>query len=563
MKNSEFTNKLILGDNLEVLKGLESETVDLIYLDPPFFSNEDYEVIWRDKNNVADEGEQRSFGDRWAGGINHYIGWLKERVLQMHRILKPTGSIFLHCDWHAQAYIQVQILDDIFGRNNQVNTFIWKRSDNRSSISKAARKNYDVIFFYSKTKNYTFNQLFLELSEASKNLYTKEDENGFYQHVPLLVSGKRNGETGKVWKNVDPNKQGKNGMHWVTTPEKLDEYDAQGLVYFPPNGQTPRLKYYLEQSPGAPISELWDDIKSVAGKEEIGYPTQKPEALLQRIIELASNEGEVVLDPFVGGGTTVAVAERLNRKWIGIDQSVMAIKVSDLRLKSGYNIFSQQYEVLKPVQSLIELQNTDWDVFERKIVEKFGGIPNTKQRGDMGLDGKLPDGTPIQVKKWKEKVGRNTIDNFLSAAKRNDKNLFEKNKKAGKPVGYIIGFEFNKGIIDEAARLRNNENIIIELKPVREIIPYDIPPQVTLTAEELENYKYQFEAKTENVADIDFYSWDWSYNETEDFKADVLFDKDGKITHKFPEGEHNVAVEATDKQGLSGRGKVKIKVRKK
>jgi adenine specific DNA methylase Mod len=563
MMHNNFTNKLILGDCLEVLKTLKKESVDMLYLDPPFFSNEDYEVIWRDKNNVADEGEQRSFGDRWAGGINHYIGWLKERVLQMHRVLKPTGSIFLHCDWHAQAYIQVLILDNIFGRNNQINTFIWKRSDNRSSISKAARKNYDVIFYYSKSKNYTFNQLFLDLSAASKNIYSKEDENGFYRLVPLLVSGKRNGETGKIWKNVDPNKQGRNGMHWVTTPDKLDEYDKQGLVYFPSNGITPQLKYYLEQSPGTPLGEVWDDIKNVSGKETIGYPTQKPEALLQRIIELASNEGDVILDPFVGGGTTVAVADKLNRKFIGIDQSVMAIRVSDLRLKSSHNIFSQQYEVLKPVQSLLDLQKMDWDIFEQKIVEKFGGIPNTKQRGDMGLDGKMPDGTPIQVKKWKEKIGRNTIDNFLSAAQRNDKKLFDKNQKAGKPVGYIIGFEFNKGIIDEAARLQNSENIIIELKSVRDIIPYENPPKVTLAAEELENYNYLFEAKTDENADIDFFSWAWAYNEKEDFRADILFDKEGKITHKFSEGEHNVAVEATDRQGLVGRDKLKIKVKKK
>ncbi|MDR0614321.1 MAG: hypothetical protein LBG45_12835 [Dysgonamonadaceae bacterium] len=146
-----MVNRLILGDNLEILKTMESETVDLIYLDPPFFSNRNYEVIW------GDAGEVRSFQDRWAGGIDHYIAWLKERVIEMHRVLKPAGSIFLHCDWHADAYIRVEILDRIFGMNRLINQFVWKRSSNRSSISKAARKNYDTVFFYSKSGQYTFN----------------------------------------------------------------------------------------------------------------------------------------------------------------------------------------------------------------------------------------------------------------------------------------------------------------------------------------------------------------------------------------------------------------------
>jgi site-specific DNA-methyltransferase (adenine-specific) len=144
-------NRLILGDNLEILKTLESESVDLIYLDPPFFSNRNYEVIW------GDAGEIRSFQDRWAGGIDHYIAWLKERVEQMYRVLKKAGCLLLHCDWHANAYIRVEILDKLFCESNFINEFVWKRSSNRSSISKAARRNYDTIFYYSKSKKYTFN----------------------------------------------------------------------------------------------------------------------------------------------------------------------------------------------------------------------------------------------------------------------------------------------------------------------------------------------------------------------------------------------------------------------
>ncbi|MDR3351007.1 MAG: site-specific DNA-methyltransferase, partial [Prevotellaceae bacterium] len=140
-------NKLILGDNLEILKAMDSETVDLIYLDPPFFSNRDYEVIW------GDEGEVRSFQDRWSGGIEHYIAWLKERVIEMYRVLKPTGSIFLHCDWHADAYIRVEILDKIFGRNNFRNEIIWYYR--RWTAGKTFQRMHDNILFYSKTQSFT------------------------------------------------------------------------------------------------------------------------------------------------------------------------------------------------------------------------------------------------------------------------------------------------------------------------------------------------------------------------------------------------------------------------
>jgi len=546
-------NKLILGDNIDIMRAMDSETIDLIYLDPPFFSNRNYEVIW------GDDGEVRSFQDRWAGGIEHYIAWLKERVVEMHRILKQTGTIFLHCDWHANAYIRVDILDKIFGGENFINEFIWKRSSNRSSISKAARKNYDTIFFYSKSKKYTFNQIFTELSATSKELYKNEDEKGFYQTVPLLVSGKRSGETGMIWKGIDPNKQGKEGMHWVTTPDKLEEYENQGLIYFPEKGNTPRLKYYLEQSPGVPLGEIWDDIKLVQGKESIGYPTQKPETLLQRIIEVASNEGDVVFDPFVGGGTTIVVADKLNRKWIGIDQSVAAIKVSDLRLKNRQDLYSKPYDLQLRSYDYDLLRNQNAFEFEKFIIEQFGGIPNLKQRNDFGLDGRMSDNTPIQVKR-SDNIGRNVIDNFKSAIERSDKKLFEKNKAEGKIVGYIIAFSFGKGAIEEVARLKNKEHIIIELKKVSDIVTYGKPPKVTLTANELEQYKYAFEATAESEMGIEFYSWDFNHKPEDGFKAEIYLDKEGKQVRKLKPGEHQIAVEAVDKSGLDSMDKIKLKV---
>ena len=552
-------NRLILGDNLEVMKTLESESVDLIYLDPPFFSNRNYEVIWGDK------GEVRSFEDRWAGGIEHYIVWLKDRIVLMHRLLKKTGSIFLHCDWHANAYIRVEILDKIFGEANFINEFVWKRSSTRSSISKAARRNYDTIFFYTKSKKYTFNQIFVELSEASKELYKHKDKKGYFQVVPLLVSGKRKGATGKVWKGIDPNKQGKEGMHWVTTPDKLDEYEKKGLVYFPPQGNTPRLKYYIEQSPGVPLGEVWDDIKLVQGSESIGYPTQKPEALMDRIIKMASNEGDLVLDPFMGGGTTAIVADRLHRRWIGIDQSVMAVKVTELRL-------NKQQDLYNSVSYITRLHKYDYDTlrykdafeFESWIIQQFGGIPHNKKGGDFGLDGKMPDGTPIQAKR-SDNVGRNVIDNFFAAIQRSDKKLFAQNKKEKKPVGYIIAFSFGKGAIEEIARLKVKESVIIELVAVDKIVPIATKPTVNIDMRELEkdakgSTKIEFTATGTSESGIEFYAWDFEFDEEQGFKPMVMLDKSGKQVYTFKAGVHTIAVKVVDNEGLESIETIKLKV---
>jgi len=510
MAQKDFTNKLILGDNFQVLQSIPNKSIDLIYLDPPFFSNRNYEVIW------GDDGEKRSFEDRFAGGIDHYIGWLRVRVLQMHRILKDTGSIFLHCDWHANAEIKVDILNKIFGRNNFVNCITWCYSGPANVKNRLPQK-YDTIFWYSKTNEYTFNRNSIRIPY---NLETLARTERGVSNTGIMANVK--GDVAERHKN------------------RLDE-----------NGKIPE--------------DWWADIPRLQGNsnERIGYPTQKPETLLERIIKMASNEDDVVLDPFVGGGTTVTVADKLNRKFIGIDQSVMAVKVTDLRLKKRQDkLFSQPYEVILPTFDLKKLQNQDGKDFEIWIVDKYGGIPNEKGGKDLGIDGHTQYGTPIQVKKWKKPVGRDTLDAFLTAIERDNKTLFAKNKKEGQICGFIIGFEFSKEIINAVAQLKNKENIIIELKYVKDIIPYDNPPKVTLTAEELEDLKYRFKANTESETGIDFFAWDFSHSENE-FKADVVMDKEGIQEKKFTEGEHHIAVQAIDKKGLSGTDKVKVDVKRK
>ena len=326
----EFSvNKLVLGDNLEVLKNFAAESVDLIYLDPPFFSNRHYEVIW------GDRGEIRSFEDRWAGGISHYIEWLKERVIEMHRVLKPAGSIFLHCDWHADAYIRVFILDAIFGESNFRNHIAWKRNfAKKGSQFKMTRyaQNTDSVFFYTKSDAYFFETPRIKNlnDEELLKIYNKVDEKGRrYKSEPI--------ELPKLMarKNLVFEYKGYTPVYgWMMSREKLDELDGLNKIYFTKNGK-PRRKNFLEDYAGAEIDNQWFDILPVGQvqSEIIGYPTQKPEALLERIIKCASREGDIVLDPFVGGGTAIAVADRLNRLWIGIDQSPMAVKVSEFRLQ--------------------------------------------------------------------------------------------------------------------------------------------------------------------------------------------------------------------------------------
>jgi DNA modification methylase len=511
-------NKLILGDNLEILRTMGSETVDLMYLDPPFFSNRNYEVIW------GDEGEIRSFQDRWAGGIDHYIGWLYDRVEQMHRILKPEGSIYLHCDWHADAYIRVYILDKIFGINNFVNEIIWCYETGGRSNSFYPRK-HDNIFLYVKDhKGRIWNDEQVRIDRDTKTM-----------HEPVLLD-----EEGKKYqRNI------KNGKEY---------------------------RYYLDK--GVLPNDYWTDIQALnpSAKERIGYPTQKPEALLERIIKASSNKGDVVMDPFMGGGTTIAVADRLNRQWIGIDQSPMAVKVTEFRLERQYGaaedqkaLFAAPYVLQLHKYDEETLFNEDPFAFETWIIQQFGAVPQNKKGGDKGVDGKTMDGVPIQVKQSKA-VGVGVIKNFSVSAKQFNKMLFEKNVSEKKPVGYVIAFSFGKGAIEEAARLKNAENVMIKLVRVDEIVPLSVKPSVAVHIKELEkaeNGARNIECTVvgKSLSGIEFYSWDFQYDgEKAKFRPSVIMDREGKQIVALQPGTHTIAVKAVDNDGLENTEVVKLKI---
>ncbi|RYZ78568.1 MAG: site-specific DNA-methyltransferase, partial [Proteobacteria bacterium] len=313
------SNIIACGDNLEWLAQVPDESVDLCYIDPPFFSNRNYEVIW------GNGYELRAFGDRFAGGVSHYIEWMRPRIELIHKKLKSTGTIYLHCDWHASHRLRC-MMDDIFGSNHFINEIVWKRihtvKGNFGQGRSGLDPNTDSIFIYSKSDSFTFRQPFKE--------YTKEYLDKFYSEIEP-ETGRRyqlismNGPGGAAKGNPFYSVMGVEKF-WRYSKKKMDELISQGLVVQKTAGAVPRKKQYLDEGKGVAIQTLWDDITFQNG-ETLGYPTQKPEQLIRRIIEMSSNEGDVVLDCFAGGGTTAKAAVSLKRRFVVGDVSPVACKI--------------------------------------------------------------------------------------------------------------------------------------------------------------------------------------------------------------------------------------------
>lgn len=420
-------NCLYYGDNLQVLReNIKDESIDLIYLDPPFNSKANYNILFKGKTGESSSAQIEAFEDTWHWGheaekefseILHcqkthiaemitalrsflgendmmaYLVMMTNRIIELHRVLKNTGSIYLHCDPTASHYLKV-LMDGIFGQENYKNTVSWKRSSRRSAISKSYRRAHDELLVYNKSDEYTFNIQYEELDETLLKKYTGVDDRGKFRLVPLMASGiTRNGETGKPWRGFDPNTRGKGGMHWLTTHNVLEKYADLGLVDFPRKiDGVPQLKYYLEQNKGIPLSDFWDDINLInsMGNESLGYPTQKPLALLDRIISISSNENDVVLDPFCGCGTAVHASQRLNRNWIGIDITHLAISLIEKRMKDAFpEIDIEVHGTPKDIDSARNLAERDKYQFQWWACSLVGAQPfgGKKKGADGGIDG--------------------------------------------------------------------------------------------------------------------------------------------------------------------------------
>jgi DNA modification methylase len=422
-----MVNKLYYGDNLEVLrKYIKDESIDLCYIDPPFNSKRNYNQIY---NNLGkeDQAQAQAFVDTWTwdnhanealeeiqsnyqgkftsqtidlidgltkvlgkGSLLAYLVSMTLRIVEIHRVLKSTGSFYLHCDPTASHYLKI-VLDTIFCSQggDYIAEITWERTSAHSD-SKTFANTTDVIFLYSK-RILMFNQQFKPYSEEYlKKYYKHQDGKGRFLDRDLTAGGLSGGGYNYDWKGIK--------KLWRCPIETMQKYEEQNKLYYTRNG-TPRLKQYLEEMPGVPLTNLWNDIPPINSQasEKLGYPTQKPEALLERIIKASSNKGDIILDAYCGCGTTIAVAERLERNWIGIDITYQSISLMLKRLEDsfGKNVLDkiELNGIPKDLESAKALA-TKPDDRTRKEFEKWAvltysnnrAVINDKKGADKGID---------------------------------------------------------------------------------------------------------------------------------------------------------------------------------
>ena len=425
-----MSNQLFYGDNLEVLRRhIKDESVDLCYIDPPFNSKRNYNQIY---NNIGkeDQAQAQAFIDTWTwddyanqgleeiqtnyqgrftaqsidlisglvkvlgkGSLLAYLISMTLRIAEIHRVLKPTGSFYLHCDPTASHYLKL-VLDAIFCSQggDYLNELIWKRTSGHSDSSRYGRV-HDVIFYYSKSSKVKWNEEYQAYDQKYVDEYYKytDPDGRRFMSGDIGAAGLSGGGYEYEWKGIR--------RIWRVPTGTMQRLDNEGRIYYTKNG-FPRLKRYLDEMQGLPVQDTWTDVEALRSwhKERLGYPTQKPEGLLERIIKASSNEGDVVLDAYCGCGTTVAVSQRLDRQWIGIDITYQSISLILRRLESAFGQGVLENVVLngipKDMQSAEALAHKK-DDRTRKEFEKWAvltysnnrAIINQKKGADKGIDG--------------------------------------------------------------------------------------------------------------------------------------------------------------------------------
>ncbi len=426
-------NQLYYGDNLDILRRyIPDESVDLIYLDPPFNSNASYNVLFAEHNGTQSAAQIKAFGDTWhwdqeaakayekvVEGPNHtvsqamqafrtflgqsdmmaYLAMMAPRLIELWRVLKGTGSIYLHCDPTASHYLKM-LMDAIFGPVNFRNEIIWKRTSGHSDAKRYGRV-HDVLLYCTRTEDPSWNDTYQPYDPGYvEQYYRYEDGDGRrFMSADLGAAGLTGGGYDYEWKGVR--------RVWRCPQSTMERLEREGRIYYTKNG-IPRLKRYLDESKGLPVQDVWTDVESLRSwhQEKLGYPTQKPEALLERIIKASSNDGDTVLDPFCGCGTTIAVAQRLKRRWIGIDITHLAVALMKHRLKDMFGE-DAEYEVIgEPVDlaGAKELAADDHYQFQWWALGLVGARPTEQKKGaDKGIDGRLyfhdePEGKKTKTK---------------------------------------------------------------------------------------------------------------------------------------------------------------------
>ena len=424
------TNLLYFGDNLGWLRDqgrFPDESVDLVYLDPPFNSNRNYNVLFKESDVRESEAQIHAFEDTWTwsadvedvsnefwmtgpekpkqmlksliaalgrNDVTAYLTMMAPRLVEMHRVLKPTGSLYLHCDPTASHYLKI-MLDAIFGPQRFVNEVIWKRTSAHSSAHKYGPV-HDVLLYYGKSGHITWNQPRTDYDDEYLERYYKYDDGDgrLYWRNSLTAAGTRKGSSGGAWKGINV---AATGQHWKFRTETLDELDAEGRIYWPPNGGFPQIKRYRDELKGKVVGDIWDDVDRInpVGNERLGYPTQKPLALLERIISASSNEGDIVLDPFCGCGTAVHAAQKLGRRWIGIDITPLATNLIKRRMEDafpGLKVPIEGWPVDMAGAVALAAQDDKYH-FQDWAVIQGGGRPaggERKKGSDRGVDGVIP-----------------------------------------------------------------------------------------------------------------------------------------------------------------------------
>ena len=423
-------NTLYYGDNLQVLREhIPDESVDLVYLDPPFNSNASYNVLFREKSGEDSPAQIKAFTDTWEwtletertfeqdiilhpgtpaavkdmiAAFRQFIGqnamlaylvMMTPRLVELRRVLKPTGSLYLHCDPTASHYLKI-LLDTVFGKENFRTEITWKRTSAHNDTKQGREQHgriHDVLFFYTKGNSWTWNPIYTD--------YDPEYVNKFYKYVEP--------ETGRRYRLGDltaPGGASKGNPHyelmgvtryWRYSQQRMQHLIDAGRIIQVKPGRVPAYKRYLDEMPGVALQDIWNDIGPIPSqaKERLGYPTQKPEALLERIINASSNAGDVVLDPFCGCGTAVAAAQKLGRQWLGIDITHLAVALLKNRLKTAFNLDrGKDYTVVgepRDVGSARALWEQDAYQFQFWAVSLLEAQPQGEQRrgADRGIDG--------------------------------------------------------------------------------------------------------------------------------------------------------------------------------
>ncbi len=506
------TRVVYCGDCLDQLRNLPDHCVDLIYIDPPFNSNRNYEVFW------GETKEKRAFEDRHAS-TQAYIDYMRPRCVELARVLKKTGSFYYHCDWHAGHYVKV-MLDQILGESSFQNMIVWKRShahsDTRQGMSQYGRV-CDYLMFYTGGGKWTWNAIHTKYeADYLQSEYRHVDEQGRHYKQTDVTAAKPGGDTRYEWRVKRSRRPGaewvpdleeewKSPVHdteyravkpydkryWAYSKENLLQFWRDGCLTHRSTGM-PRLMQFADRMPGVPLQDLWTDIPPISAlaAERLGYPTQKPLALLERIINASSNPNDIVLDAFCGCGTALVAAQNLRRQWIGIDISPTACRVMAKRLRDVCKM--REDEALWRGGRGFVVRDLPWTEeklraippfeFENWAVIALGGIPNKAQVGDMGIDGRIfpvsaapkkrgaaageldfmDHWYPIQVKQ-KDRVGRPDIDAFEAVMMRADRSK-----------GFFVAFDFTADALREIdAFFRRTGKAIIALT-VREILDEEI-----------------------------------------------------------------------------------------